>query len=152
MKTNGNRRHFGHSILGTVSSPFLPSEGVAVQEGIYFSSLDTCKPQPFSGISLGTAQGKYFHEISSESKGLPVGPCCLCVVADLLWGSVLAFPQWLRYTDLKGIKFLEPCSDGKLDSTFSLLWEGSQPSSCSLGHLGANLEGTFQDLSESSLY
>lgn len=84
VKTNGNRRHFGHSILGTVSSPFLPSKGVAVQEGICFSSLDTCQPQPFSGISLGTAQGKYFHEISSESKELPVGPCCLCVVADLL--------------------------------------------------------------------
>lgn len=115
-------------ILGSAFSycllSFLPFWGAAVQEVMYFSSFYTCKPRPFSDFALGTAQGKYFHDISSESKEVPVGPCCLCVVPDLLWGGVLAFPQWLRYTDLKGPKFQEP---GTLDRTFPLIWEGSQP-------------------------
>lgn len=102
-------------------------------------------------LQLWGILGKYFPEISLEKRELPVGPHCLCHCWRPL-GKCSDISAMAAVDRPEGNKIHRALLRWPIQHNFSFLWEGSQPASCSPGHPLVDLEGTFLDLNEGSLY
>lgn len=91
MKNNSVQ--FWTQCFQTVSSPFLPSEGPALQEGMYFSSFYTCKARPFSALLLVQLRENILMQFPQKVKKSLLVPA---VSVSLLTSSEKVFWHFLN--------------------------------------------------------